>query len=536
MGNRIIACLLLISASSFLPAYAQEIDLLDYSDASGFLVDGAGAWITSTATGDFNGDGLDDLALGVVLAQVGRNRTGAIQIIFGTTGAQSPDTRLLPLPNWGSVTIHHSGLPYSASLKVAAAGDVNNDGLDDLLIDDNPGYNNRTATYERTYVMYGSQSLPFWSVIDLEELRRLLLVTEIIGPADYSGYRKLVTAAGDINDDGIDDIAISYPLQSGLTPWTGNSILTFNIGRVYLLFGQPGGIPSPLRLDNNLEEHLGYYLTDRNHVTSPYTAFGASMAPLGDMNGDGVDDLAISVDYSYAYEGRTISKHAVRILLGDSRLSAPDKTYEESELWDYYLHLGMIEIDGVGGSITSVGGVGDVNDDGLADMLIGSVGKAFVVFGFDLESIQDACRDDLGNDVHVENAISTDCGGGYEIIPRGGDFLPDVYASNGQGDMDGDGLNDVLVSFYKRNELMDNVGAIIFGHPGSGRYIPPSGSTRYLYTNEMQTYTGRRFKLPYMRHHLPTIAGWAGDLNIDGEDGFVFGLPLSLPGQVSARY
>jgi len=225
---------------SLLPSYGGDgsagfvLAGIDHYDNTGFSVSGAG---------DVNGDGIDDVIVGAYRATPGgRFGRGESYVVFGSTQAFPPE---LPLASmWpagggdGSQGFVLTGIgerSYSGC-SVSAAGDVNGDGIDDLVVGAYGGHAGRpySATGE-SYVVFGSTQ-GFAAVLPLQTLypagggdgSRGFVVT---GADAYDQSGRSVSAGGDVNADGIDDLIIGAPLADhGGRSSAGESYVVFGRG------------------------------------------------------------------------------------------------------------------------------------------------------------------------------------------------------------------------------------------------------------------------------------------------------------------
>ncbi|MEM7055028.1 MAG: hypothetical protein AAF446_10865, partial [Pseudomonadota bacterium] len=187
------------------------------NDRSGFSV--------STA-GDFNADGIDDLIVGAPNADVsGSANAGKSYVIFGSDSGLASPLNLDTINGQNGIVLNGESAGDYSGRSVSHAGDINGDGIDDLIIGA-PGVNYDTK-YDtgRSYIVFGSAS-------DLPNPLNLSTLNGqngfVLGGAfedEASGTS--VSRAGDVNGDGIDDLIVGAPRFST------------NTGIAYVLFGRP---------------------------------------------------------------------------------------------------------------------------------------------------------------------------------------------------------------------------------------------------------------------------------------------------------
>ena len=228
-------------------------------------------------TGDWNGDGRDDLAIGVP----GEDDVGAVLVLFGS------DFGLIFANNvwWGQGDtggVSESGDRFAQSL---ASGDFDGDGYDDLvvgapledLVDSGPVVDAGEFT-----LLYGSGAgAPNW--FNVARTSRFQQGSFFLGGGyDEAGDRfSWAFAAGDFDQDGFDDLAVGHP---------GEDFGGLDQGAVTVLMGAAG---------TGIWNGADIFATASGQVPGPvqdYQDFGRSLA-AGDFDGDGHADLAIGAPY-----------------------------------------------------------------------------------------------------------------------------------------------------------------------------------------------------------------------------------------------
>ncbi|MSR15971.1 MAG: hypothetical protein EXR86_15770 [Gammaproteobacteria bacterium] len=229
--------------------------------------------------GDVNGDGFDDFVLGVYGGDgIAESRTdaGESYVIFGkANGLDNVD--LASLESGQGFRIIGASFSDRAGQEVSAAGDVNGDGFDDILIGAGhaDGVDELRGGSGETYVIFGHRA--GFSTIDLGTMSSARGI-RIYGehPADSSG--SVLSNAGDINGDGFADLLIG---ASGVDGARG----TYS-GAAYVVFGSADGLTdlglAALPADN------GFRIGSGGSVS-----VGGALAGVGDFNGDGFDEFVI---------------------------------------------------------------------------------------------------------------------------------------------------------------------------------------------------------------------------------------------------
>ena len=297
---------------------------------------------------------------------------------------------------------------------VSSAGDVNGDGIDDLIIG---------AFGGESYVVFGTES-GFNGVFELANLDGSNgFIIQSINNND--GFGRSVSSAGDVNGDGIDDLIIGAPYAGG-----DSDNFIFGEGESYIVFGTESGFDSVFELAN-LDGSNGFVIRGIDDGDS----FGRSVSGAGDVNGDGIDDIIISAPYS-----GDIGEEESYVVFGTE--SGFDGVFEVADLdgSNGFVIQGIDSLDLSGNSVSSAG---DVNGDGLSDIIIGAndvsnsnsysfEGKSYVIFG--TESGFDG----------VFEVANLDGGNGF-VIPGIDDFDSSGASVSSAGDVNGDGIDDLII-------------------------------------------------------------------------------------------
>lgn len=331
MNRRIPTGLLLVSFAT--TVLASSLPDSPIWEARSYQAGSQAGW--ALASGDFNGDGRADLAVGAPesgvdgyyppIAPAGEGR---VDIYYGSAAGLSTVPAL---------TLHGTTVGGQFGSALACAGDVDNNNADDLVVGA-PAVMDEAGT-GRVYLFRGTPAGLSGTP-----------ATTIAGPNFDDGYGGLygtgfgrtLAPAGDVDKDGFDDVLVGAP----------DLPVLWYYGKVFLFAGSAAGLSASATWEigsDQLVDEEGY---------APY-GLGSSLAS-GDMNGDGWRDLLVGApSFNYYSDAKDLS--SAHLFAGGA------SGYSVVPAWSGN--------SGVVGSTTAYGialAVGDVNDDGKDDFAVGA--------------------------------------------------------------------------------------------------------------------------------------------------------------------
>lgn len=409
-------------------------------------------------------------------------------IVLGMTGVVSHPAYcdVIQLSDIGSSVngfVIQNSTTDSFGFSVASAGDLNGDGINDIIISAPNAYYGDDRLAGEAYIIFGDESHE--GVINIGDPTDTTNSIKVIGGTIDSRTGSTVNPAGDLNADGMDDVMIGAAKFGGI----------YSGSRGHVIFGDTNSHNTLNLRDLNLD-NAGFTFSSEQ----PFDAAAYSLSDLGDINGDGISDIIIS---AANYSGNGISGRCY-VVFGGSQLTTD---FNLSEVGN---SIPGTVINGPPRCF-STGNQGDYNHDGLNDILIGAPGdnsnalmsgRAFVIFG----------RSNLPSVLNLSETGSSIAGftfGGVEATNRIGRNVAAL------GDFNADGIDDFVVS--PNPDFIVSINSyIVFGDSSlSGDYTVSDLNT---------TINGIELAI-YASGAQPVSNQFstAGDLNGDGINDLLFG-------------
>ncbi|MBY0339399.1 MAG: FG-GAP-like repeat-containing protein [Acetobacteraceae bacterium] len=451
---------------------------------------------TVAGVGDVNGDGFADVVITAPFLTVGADsQGGAAYLVFGKAGGWS-GSDLVALPS-NAIRIEPGAGFDRLGSAATAVGDVNGDGFADFQITAQHADNNGRTASGSSYVVFGKAA--GWASLDVSTFTGGASGgVRIDGGAASDTLGTRASAVGDVNGDGFADILVqaSGADGGGLT----------NNGAAYVVFGKAGGAGNAnwTNIDLNTLPGSAYM-----RVNGSAASQGANMGVggAGDMNGDGLADIAVSNYAAASGPGATRTGAGV-IWVVNGGASLPDFNLASGVAGAGFRIEGAVAGDALGWAIANAG---DANGDGLTDLLVSArnadsngrtnSGSVYLIFG------------KSGGPGDLDLALLTAQQGIRIDGAVAGEHLGDTVA--GAGDVNGDGFADFVIGTGNA----DNNGRT------------DSGSTYLIYGKASGWATmdlaslgagGHRFDGAMPGMGLSAVAG-AGDVDGDGFADLVMG-------------
>jgi len=341
-----------------------------------FVGEAGNDFLSFSASGakDVNGDGINDLIVG---APRSISYFGKIYVIFGSRNSSIWGNGTVPIISLadgvrGFVLQGPGPSNYAQIAYSLAAGDINGDGLSDIIV--GAPLINLFQGAGGVYVVFGSNNGTAWGngrlfLANFADGRRGFYIPgETLG--DQLGYS---VAANDVNADGVDDLIMGAPLANA------------GGGKGYTVFGTNASTlrNSTVALKPLLNGQQGFVLK------GPATSNSGWTLSTGDLNGDGIPDLLIGAPYIYI----TSSPGRVYVTFG----SEDPNAWGDGELSLDLLANGLngFSLQGLPGDKAGLflNNLGDINGDNVTDLFVGApavtgavtppapTGNAYLIFG-----------------------------------------------------------------------------------------------------------------------------------------------------------
>ncbi|PJJ08618.1 gliding motility-associated-like protein [Flavobacterium sp. 1] len=485
----VITILFLLANS--LVSYSQgcpEVPKSILNGTNGFSIEGKASadelGTTTKSAGDINHDGIPDIMIGAPGADFGGlNNVGEIYVIYGKAGLSINNFDVTALDGTNGFVIRGVVANEKLGTTISTAGDLNNDGIDDIIVGDN------FATQGTAFVLFGSAAafLPLYNRSDLNASNSVVFTANFVA----NTYVIDVSTAGDVNKDGINDVIIN--------------VGTGSYGQYFIVFGKSG--ISSLN-SNSLNGTNGFRIDGYQIYYSGWSSIGRN---AGDINNDGVDDLILGISHynegSVQYSGRAIiwygKSTAFAPLYGLGTMTATDGTVITND--------GAFDYEALG---TSVASAGDFNNDGIDDVVVGapgkkinglsSVGEAYIVFG----------RNTPFPATFPTSSLNASTGVVFQGKKAFGELGTVV---NSLKDVNNDGKDDVIIASRKGGLALNGAVFVVFG-----------GTTATGILNENMIFGTKGYQVfnddkYYSTDYFGQDAGGIGDFNKDGTNDFIVG-------------
>ncbi|MBL8965176.1 MAG: FG-GAP repeat protein, partial [Phycisphaerae bacterium] len=225
---------------------------------------------SARGAGDVNGDGLQDVIVGAFGADPNGAASGAAYVIFGRGQGKPVNLAEVEQQLGGGFVMRGEKMIDFAGAAVAGAGDVNGDGLADVIVGAY-GSDIKGDTSGRAYVVFGKTGVV---PVELSAVAMGQGGFAIDGEKQYDKTGTTVGGVGDVNGDGLCDVIVASPRIDSVGE---------DAGRGYVVFGKQDGDLVDLTA---LTQGVGGFVIDGQQVRD-YA--GISVDGAGDVNGDGLD-------------------------------------------------------------------------------------------------------------------------------------------------------------------------------------------------------------------------------------------------------
>jgi len=336
----------MMSASAFAQVPCLKIDFSDkISDTQGGFTGGLSAndqFGQSVKTiGDINNDGVLDMAVGAHFDDDAGTNHGAVWILLmNANGTVNSDYKIRPGVSNFVTTLNNNAL-FGRS--IAAIGDLDNDGVEDIVVGADE-YHNNSSKEGAVFVIFLKNNGSVKGFTKIAEGQGGF--TEQIDANDNFG--RSVAAIGDLNNDGIEDIAVgaNHDDEGGT-----------DRGAVYILFMKTDGTVSS---SQKISDTSGSFTGTLDNTDQ----LGSVVAPVGDLDNDGVLDIAVVANQD---DDGLSNAGAIWIMFlnANGTVSSHQKISMTAGGFTGTVAAGA-------DFVSSISNIGDMDNDGSEDLLIGA--------------------------------------------------------------------------------------------------------------------------------------------------------------------
>lgn len=412
--------------------------------------------------GDLDGDGVTDIAIGAHLSDDGGMNRGSVHVVFLNSNGTVKGSQKISDTQGGLSSPLSDTDRFGGS--IAGIGDLNGDSVPDMVVGAF-GDSTEGALAGAIYILFLNTD----GTVSSEQ--------KIAHDNAGDAFGDVVTYIGDFNNDNSPDIAVG-----ALTTNDGGS----QKGAIHLLYLNPDGTV----LDQKrISETSGGFTGELDDGDQ----FGAGIGLLGDINGDGVNDLSVG---ARSDDDGGDQRGAVYILLMNSDGTVKDHQKISDESGDFDAVLD--DSDTFGGAAMT--GLGDLNGDGYLDLAVGAWndddggtnrGALYILF-LDGSVSQQTRRSSATPPVlHAEMYYSTSCYSSYQksIIAISGTNLHQLYFAD----------NEKFINSEQTIFVEGDQGAILpegaMTEPGV-MYVPLFDTQTYIVARSLNGLLSNIVKLP----------------------------------------